>query len=64
MTIRFASPLLNLTLGLALTGMSGMALAKPQKIDASTLTVIGYHEITDTKNAMIPEYAVTTQQFT
>ncbi len=27
------------------------------------LTVIGYHEITDTKNALIPQYAVTTKQF-
>ena len=49
MTIRFASPLLNISLGLALAGLSGMALAKPPKLDASTLTVIGYHEITDTK---------------
>ncbi len=49
MITRFASPLLNLTLGLALAGLSGMALAKPPKIDASELTVIGYHEITDTK---------------
>ncbi|EXD32669.1 biofilm PGA synthesis lipoPgaB domain protein [Acinetobacter baumannii 472237-1196] len=64
MITRFASPLLNLTLGLALAGLSGMALANPPKIDASTLTVIGYHEITDTKNALIPQYAVTTQQFT
>lgn len=64
MTIRFASPLLNISLGLALAGLSGMALAKPPKLDSSTLTVIGYHEITDTKNALIPQYAVTTQQFT
>ncbi len=64
MITRFASPLLNLTLGLALAGLSGMALANPPKIDTSTLTVIGYHEITDTKNALIPQYAVTTQQFT
>ncbi len=64
MIIRFASPLLNISLGLALAGLSGMALAKPPKLDASTLTVIGYHEITDTKNALIPQYAVTTQQFT
>ncbi len=63
MITRFASPLLNLTLGLALAGLSGMALAKPPKIDASELTVIGYHEITDTKNALIPQYAVTTKQF-
>ncbi|OUJ95133.1 poly-beta-1,6-N-acetyl-D-glucosamine N-deacetylase PgaB, partial [Acinetobacter baumannii] len=49
---------------MALAGLSGMALANPPKIDASTLTVIGYHEITDTKNALIPQYAVTTQQFT
>nr|WP_228150906.1 poly-beta-1,6-N-acetyl-D-glucosamine N-deacetylase PgaB [Acinetobacter junii] len=33
------------------------------KIDATTLTVIGYHEITDEKDALIPSYAVTTQQF-
>jgi hypothetical protein len=41
-----------------------MAFAENSKIDATTLTVIGYHEITDTKNALIPQYAVTTQQFT
>ncbi len=28
-----------------------------------TLTVIGYHEITNNKNALIPEYAVSTAQF-
>ncbi|WP_286687417.1 poly-beta-1,6-N-acetyl-D-glucosamine N-deacetylase PgaB [Acinetobacter sp. GWC1_38_13] len=33
------------------------------KIDATTLMVIGYHEITDEKDALIPSYAVTTQQF-
>ena len=36
--------------------------AKP-KIDATTLTVIGYHEITDRKDALIPSYSVTAQQF-
>lgn len=37
--------------------------AENSKIDATTLTVIGYHEITDHKDALIPSYAVTTQQF-
>ena len=33
------------------------------KIDLNTLIVIGYHEITADKNAVIPNYAVTTKQF-
>lgn len=37
--------------------------AENSKIDATTLTVIGYHEITDHKDALIPSYAVTAQQF-
>jgi biofilm PGA synthesis lipoprotein PgaB len=37
--------------------------AASPKIDASTLTVIGYHEIIDRKDALIPSYAVTAQQF-
>ena len=32
-------------------------------VDLSTLTVIGYHEIVSQKNAIIPDYAVTTKQF-
>lgn len=32
-------------------------------IDLNTLTVIGYHEIVAKKNAIIPDYAVTTKQF-
>ncbi|WP_353140766.1 poly-beta-1,6-N-acetyl-D-glucosamine N-deacetylase PgaB [Acinetobacter pragensis] len=31
--------------------------------DDQTLTVIGYHEITNSKNALIPEYAVSSAQF-
>lgn len=32
-------------------------------IDLNTLTVIGYHEIVAKKNAIIPDYAVSTKQF-
>lgn len=32
-------------------------------IDLNTLTVIGYHEIVAQKNAIIPDYAVSTKQF-
>ncbi|QNH52021.1 poly-beta-1,6-N-acetyl-D-glucosamine N-deacetylase PgaB [Acinetobacter venetianus] len=38
-------------------------LAATPKIDATALTIIGYHEITDRKDALIPSYAVTSQQF-
>ncbi|MFG0589320.1 poly-beta-1,6-N-acetyl-D-glucosamine N-deacetylase PgaB [Acinetobacter sp. YQ_14] len=38
-------------------------LAATPKIDATALTIIGYHEITDRKDALITSYAVTSQQF-
>jgi len=38
-------------------------LAATPKIDATALTIIGYHEITDRKDALIPSYTVTSQQF-
>ncbi len=38
-------------------------LAATPKIDATALTIIGYHEITDRNDALIPSYAVTSQQF-
>lgn len=38
--------------------------AEPAKIDLNTLTIIGYHEIMAKQHsAIIPDYAVTTQQF-
>ncbi|WP_445117027.1 poly-beta-1,6-N-acetyl-D-glucosamine N-deacetylase PgaB [Acinetobacter sp. WZC-1] len=36
---------------------------KMPQMDLNTLTVIGYHEVTPEKNAVIPQYAVTTKQF-
>ena len=64
MLARFASPWFPLSLGLicSLSASFSMA-AEPPKVDPSTLTIIGYHEITDQKNALIPDYAVTPQQF-
>ncbi|TCM65800.1 biofilm PGA synthesis lipoprotein PgaB [Acinetobacter calcoaceticus] len=61
-------PTMMLCLGLALTSLSTQAVeesadtATPQ-IDLNTLTIIGYHEITDKTHAIIPDYAVSTQQF-
>ena len=64
MLARFASPLLSLSFGLFSTLVATVTLAaEPPKVDPSTLTIIGYHEITDQKNALIPDYAVTPQQF-
>jgi biofilm PGA synthesis lipoprotein PgaB len=64
MPARFLSPWFPLSLGLlcSLSASFSMA-AEPLKVDPSTLTIIGYHEITDQKNALIPDYAVTPQQF-
>ena len=65
MTTRLVSPTLTtfLTLILGTVATTGFAAAPKPKIDATTLTVIGYHEITDRKDALIPSYAVTAQQF-
>lgn len=58
------SPALKCFLGLVVGMLCNAAtFAANPKIDATTLTVIGYHEITDEKDALIPSYAVTTQQF-
>lgn len=64
MTTRLVSPTLNAFLGLVFGVVASTTTfaAKP-KIDATTLTVIGYHEITDRKDALIPSYSVTAQQF-
>ena len=64
MTTRLVSPTLKTFLGLMIGLVANTAtFAENSKIDATTLTVIGYHEITDHKDALIPSYAVTTQQF-
>lgn len=64
MTTRLVSPTLKTFLGLMIGLVANTAtFAENSKIDATTLTVIGYHEITDHKDALIPSYAVTAQQF-
>lgn len=64
MTTRLVSPTLKAFLGLMIGLVATTAtFAENSKIDATTLTVIGYHEITDHKDALIPSYAVTAQQF-
>ena len=65
MTTRLVSPTLKTFFGLVLGVVATTIFAanpKP-KTDATTLTVIGYHEITAHKDALIPSYAVTAQQF-
>jgi len=64
MTTRLVSPTLKTFLGLVFGVVaSTTTFAANPKIDATTLTVIGYHEITDRKDALIPSYAVTAKQF-
>ncbi|ENW04397.1 poly-beta-1,6-N-acetyl-D-glucosamine N-deacetylase PgaB [Acinetobacter beijerinckii] len=64
MSSRLVSPTIKNLLGLVFAVATSMAtFAASPKIDASTLTVIGYHEIIDRKDALIPSYAVTAQQF-
>ncbi|MBH2001450.1 MAG: poly-beta-1,6-N-acetyl-D-glucosamine N-deacetylase PgaB [Moraxellaceae bacterium] len=64
MTTRLVSSTFNKFLGLMIGVVATTAtFAENSKIDATTLTVIGYHEITDHKDALIPSYAVTAQQF-
>ncbi|MFH7764824.1 poly-beta-1,6-N-acetyl-D-glucosamine N-deacetylase PgaB [Acinetobacter sp. BSP-28] len=43
--------------------MPHLAWSKTLPVSNPTLTVIGYHEITDRQSALIPDYSVTTQQF-
>ncbi|MGX5699823.1 poly-beta-1,6-N-acetyl-D-glucosamine N-deacetylase PgaB [Acinetobacter kookii] len=43
--------------------MPHLAWSKTLPANNPTLTVIGYHEITDRQSALIPDYSVTTQQF-
>ncbi|UUM29025.1 poly-beta-1,6-N-acetyl-D-glucosamine N-deacetylase PgaB [Acinetobacter colistiniresistens] len=64
MTTRFVSPTLKVFLGLVFGVVAcSTTVAANSQIDATTLTVIGYHEITDRKDALIPSYAVTAKQF-
>lgn len=64
MTTRLVSSTFKKFLGLMIGVVATTAtFAENSKIDATTLTVIGYHEITDHKDALIPSYAVTAQQF-
>ena len=74
MQIRYLSPAMVLCAMLGCS-VSGLALAEDQPSEAvieqdnlppadlNTLTIIGYHEITAEKNAVIPDYAVSTKQF-
>ncbi|WP_111894672.1 poly-beta-1,6-N-acetyl-D-glucosamine N-deacetylase PgaB [Acinetobacter sp. MB5] len=60
---RFLSSMLATCVGMAAFGVTQIASAKQPKINPTTLTVIGYHEVTDDKDALIPEYSVTTAHF-
>ena len=64
MTVRLISPIFKIGMGSVFALLaSTLTFAATPKIDETTLTVLGYHEVTDRKDALIPDYAVTTQQF-
>lgn len=54
---------LCLALATTFTFAEDVLQSESPPIDLNTLTIIGYHEIVSQKNAIIPDYAVTTQQF-
>ncbi|MHA3058023.1 poly-beta-1,6-N-acetyl-D-glucosamine N-deacetylase PgaB [Acinetobacter sp. ANC 5584] len=60
---RFLSSVLATCVGMAAVGMTQAVSAKKPKINPTTLTVIGYHEVTDDKDALIPMYSVSTSRF-
>ncbi|MHA3049524.1 poly-beta-1,6-N-acetyl-D-glucosamine N-deacetylase PgaB [Acinetobacter sp. ANC 4641] len=60
---RFLSSVLATCVGMAAVGMTQAVSAKKPKINPTTLTVIGYHEVTDDKDALIPMYSVSTLRF-
>ncbi len=62
MKTRFLCNTLAASLSFALLNMPVLAWSKDTPLN-QTLTIIGYHEITNNKNALIPEYSVTTAQF-
>ena len=63
MKIRFLKTLIAASLLASLANQATMAAIPNHSATTKTLTVIGYHEITNNKNALIPEYAVSTAQF-
>ena len=62
MTTRLLSTLLSTSLSAVLWQIPHLAWSQ-KPAHNPTLTVIGYHEIINTENALIPEYAVSTTQF-
>jgi poly-beta-1,6-N-acetyl-D-glucosamine N-deacetylase len=63
MKTRLLSTLLSASLSAVLWQLPHLAWSKTLPASNPTLTVIGYHEITDHQSALIPDYSVTTQQF-
>ncbi len=63
MLTRFFKPAFLACLSVLAISVSVTARAETTSADSSTLTIIGYHEITDKKGALIPQYAITSQQF-
>ncbi|MFD1438488.1 poly-beta-1,6-N-acetyl-D-glucosamine N-deacetylase PgaB [Acinetobacter terrae] len=62
MNTRLLSTLLSTSLSAVLWQIPHLAWSQTPAHNP-TLTVIGYHEIINTENALIPEYAVSTTQF-
>ncbi|TCH62916.1 poly-beta-1,6-N-acetyl-D-glucosamine N-deacetylase PgaB [Acinetobacter sp. ANC 4862] len=62
MTTRLLSTLLSTSLSAVLWQIPHLAWSQ-KPAHNPTLTVIGYHEIINTENALIPEYAVSSTQF-
>lgn len=62
-----ASLLLAVAIGSTTFSIQSFAKDVPQKqtsgLDTRNLTVLAYHEVTSKTNSIIPDYAVTTQQF-
>ncbi len=63
MVTRFFKPAFLACLSFLAVSVSATVRAETATADNSTLTIIGYHEITDKKDALIPQYAITPQQF-
>ncbi|MFW2073615.1 poly-beta-1,6-N-acetyl-D-glucosamine N-deacetylase PgaB [Acinetobacter gerneri] len=63
MVTRFFKPAVLACLSVLAMSVSAVVQAETTVADPSTLTIIGYHEITDKKDALIPQYAITPQQF-
>ena len=62
MNTRLLSTLLSTSLSVVLWQIPHLGWSQTPAHN-QILTVIGYHEIINTKNALIPEYAVSTTQF-